>query len=325
VNALRLTTSTWTTNAEGAKRPATAQYGWEYNAAWFPPMQHRPWELPGQPCLIHHRATGTLVLDVDNLVAWPGTHTGRELARRGGMPWVTRGRKGGHYLVATGGIDLVGTCGLGGAYDIRSKNLTPVAGTVHPAGEPYALVPGPDAVMYPGGEMAWTHVVRLDEILVAAILADGGKLRTAGQADPDDRDLAKVMKDEDYPDDIADEDYPPWAENLVLGNWLRGKRHESLVGRCGVIKAMVIRGVPGVRKLYDALDSEYQDGTGRTGEVKTAFRNCYPRLDAVDSAVDTANFGWMREMHASPEAAADRQRQGTRRALKRMRKYGVRL
>lgn len=163
----------------GGKAPARTDNGWHYDAVSFPVGQHTPGSYPGQRADVYARHTGRFALDVDaykegNALAWEQSAAGRYLAGR--QPYVRRGLLSFRYLVAMtpdqAAVWWPAASGMPWG-EIRAAGLAPSPGSVHPSGDTYEAVPGPDAVTYPDGLVIMTNVIQFDDDLKSVLIADG--------------------------------------------------------------------------------------------------------------------------------------------------------
>jgi hypothetical protein len=208
---------TTTEAREGGKAPARTDSGWHYTAEFFPAGQHTPGSYPGQLADVYARHTGIFAFDLDlykpvMAQAWAISATGRYLAGR--AAYVRRGTEESiRFLVAMTPEQAAAWWPVASGTpwgDIRSAGLAPSPGAVHPSGEIYEVVPGPDPVAYPDGTVLLTNVIRFDDGLKAALTEDGAHCA-------DDREM--VTGDADLPDDDG--------RCLLVLRWLGNPEHFS--------------------------------------------------------------------------------------------------
>jgi hypothetical protein len=209
----------------GEKRPATRAYNWHYEAATFPPGQHKPWELAGDLADVYMRDNGMFGGDLDlykpeKAEAWEKSALRPHLIEAHGYddsrPYMKRGDEGSMRLLFVMTPEQAGQWWPAASAvdwgDIRSKGLQPSPGAVHRGkdGTPdgiYEAVPGPDPVQYPAdGTILSTNVIRFCEGCRPALEGDGAHEPAAGGA---------TRKAVDLPDD---DDRCP-----VVGDWLAGR------------------------------------------------------------------------------------------------------
>jgi hypothetical protein len=210
------------------------------------------------------RSTRTIGLDGDYPDRWAGTATGKLLGSWRDVANSIRDCGNGTFkfhvliqvptaLLALWPKQLAGDFG-----HIKSNGLIYVEG-MHASGTAYV-------------DQGRPWVVATEELMRALLTDNGGVLHTdrgvAFSDDFDDMCSDWIDPDDNYSSNVAAE---------VLGDWSEGERNESLMRRCGIIKAAGGRGLRGMGRLFGDLCTEYDSDTGRgDADVYRAFSRCYP-------------------------------------------------
>lgn len=210
------------------------------------------------------RSTLTIGLDGDYPDEWAGTATGKLLG-----PWrevASSIRDCGdgtfkfHIMIQVPAslLPLWPKQLMGAFGHIKSNGFTYIAG-VHKTGTVYV-------------DQGRRWVIATEELMRALLTDNGNVLHT-------DRGVASSDDLEDMCSGWIDPDIT-YSSNIgaaVLGDWSEGERNESLMRRCGIIKAAGERGIRGMGRLFDDLVAEYDSDTGRgEKDVYRAFSRCYP-------------------------------------------------